>query len=105
MRDIFIVGAGGFGREAVWTLERINAAAGETVCAAFRAAAPEDVYYLNINSHDLFYRDSRRLTQEELANGKIALDTLTVPGHYVLTLIAENRFGRYTVHGSVFTVE
>jgi len=26
MRDLFIVGAGGFGREAVWTLERINAA-------------------------------------------------------------------------------
>ena len=24
MRDIFIVGAGGFGREAVWTVERIN---------------------------------------------------------------------------------
>ena len=28
MRDIFIVGAGGFGREAIWTIERINAAAG-----------------------------------------------------------------------------
>ena len=28
MRDLFIVGAGGFGREAVWTVERINAAAG-----------------------------------------------------------------------------
>lgn len=27
MRDIFIVGAGGFGREAVWTIERINASA------------------------------------------------------------------------------
>lgn len=27
MRDLFIVGAGGFGREAVWTVERINAAA------------------------------------------------------------------------------
>ena len=26
MRDVFIVGAGGFGREAVWTVERINAA-------------------------------------------------------------------------------
>lgn len=25
MRNLFIVGAGGFGREAVWTLERINA--------------------------------------------------------------------------------
>ena len=25
--DIMVVGAGGFGREAVWTLERINAAA------------------------------------------------------------------------------
>ena len=24
MRDIFIVGAGGFGREAIWTIERIN---------------------------------------------------------------------------------
>ncbi len=31
MRDIFIVGAGGFGREAVWTIERINAAAHEPV--------------------------------------------------------------------------
>jgi len=27
MRDLFIVGAGGFGREAVWTVERINKAA------------------------------------------------------------------------------
>ena len=26
MRDLFIVGAGGFGREAVWTVERINKA-------------------------------------------------------------------------------
>jgi sugar O-acyltransferase (sialic acid O-acetyltransferase NeuD family) len=26
MRDLFIVGAGGFGREAVWTVERINTA-------------------------------------------------------------------------------
>lgn len=26
MRDLFIVGAGGFGREAVWTVERINRA-------------------------------------------------------------------------------
>lgn len=24
MRDLFIVGAGGFGREAIWTIERIN---------------------------------------------------------------------------------
>lgn len=31
MRNIFIVGAGGFGREAVWTIERINAAAEEPV--------------------------------------------------------------------------
>ncbi len=29
MRDLFIVGAGGFGREAVWTVERINAAAAQ----------------------------------------------------------------------------
>ena len=28
MRDLFIVGAGGFGREAVWTVERINALSG-----------------------------------------------------------------------------
>ena len=27
LREIMIVGAGGFGREAVWTLERINAVA------------------------------------------------------------------------------
>lgn len=27
MRELFIVGAGGFGREAVWTVERINKAA------------------------------------------------------------------------------
>ncbi len=26
MRDLFIVGAGGFGREAIWAVERINAA-------------------------------------------------------------------------------
>ena len=31
MRDLFIVGAGGFGREAVWIVERINKAAGEPV--------------------------------------------------------------------------
>lgn len=31
MRDLFIVGAGGFGREAVWTVERINAASAEPV--------------------------------------------------------------------------
>ncbi len=31
MRDLFIVGAGGFGREAIWTVERINAFAGEKV--------------------------------------------------------------------------
>ena len=29
MRDLFIVGSGGFGREAVWTVERINAASPE----------------------------------------------------------------------------
>ena len=29
MRDLFIVGAGGFGREAVWTVERINASSPE----------------------------------------------------------------------------
>ena len=29
MRDLFIVGAGGFGREAVWTVERINKASPE----------------------------------------------------------------------------
>ncbi len=29
MRDLFIVGAGGFGREAIWTVERINAFAGQ----------------------------------------------------------------------------
>ena len=29
MRDLFIVGAGGFGREAIWTAERINAAENE----------------------------------------------------------------------------
>lgn len=31
MRDIFIVGAGGFGREAVWTIERINNASPQPV--------------------------------------------------------------------------
>lgn len=31
MRDLFVVGAGGFGREAVWTIERINAAASEPI--------------------------------------------------------------------------
>ncbi len=29
MRGLFIVGAGGFGREAVWTVERINAASAQ----------------------------------------------------------------------------
>ena len=73
--------------------------------ADFSAAAPDEVYYLNIYSHDLFYRGSRALTSEELATGRISLDTLTTPGRYVLTPIAENRVGRYTVHSSVFTVE
>ena len=31
MRDLFIVGAGGFGREAVWTVERINKAAQQPI--------------------------------------------------------------------------
>ena len=31
MRDLFIVGAGGFGREAIWTVERINAASQEPI--------------------------------------------------------------------------
>lgn len=31
MRDLFIVGAGGFGREAVWTVERINMWSAEPV--------------------------------------------------------------------------
>lgn len=31
MRDLFIVGAGGFGREAVWTVERINSALPEPI--------------------------------------------------------------------------
>ncbi len=31
MRDLFIVGAGGFGREAVWTIERINKAAQQPI--------------------------------------------------------------------------
>ncbi len=31
MRDLFIVGAGGFGREAVWTVERINASSASPV--------------------------------------------------------------------------
>jgi sugar O-acyltransferase (sialic acid O-acetyltransferase NeuD family) len=31
MRNLFIVGAGGFGREAVWTVERINAASQQPV--------------------------------------------------------------------------
>ncbi len=31
MRDLFIVGAGGFGREAVWAVESVNAAAREPV--------------------------------------------------------------------------
>ncbi len=31
MRDLFIVGAGGFGREAIWTVERINAATNQPV--------------------------------------------------------------------------
>jgi len=31
MRELFIVGAGGFGREAVWTVERINKAPGGPV--------------------------------------------------------------------------
>ncbi len=31
MRDLFVVGAGGFGREAIWTVESINAAAPEPI--------------------------------------------------------------------------
>ena len=91
--------------EMTVTMTKDTFAAGETVCAEFSAAAPDEVYYLNIYSHDLFYRASRYLTKEELATGRISLDTLTTPGRYVLTPIAENRFGRYTVHSSVFTVE
>ncbi len=31
MRDLFVVGAGGFGREAIWTVESVNAASPEPV--------------------------------------------------------------------------
>jgi len=43
MRDLFIVGAGGFGREAVWTVERINAASQQPLwkVIGFADDAPE----------------------------------------------------------------
>lgn len=40
-REIMIVGAGGFGREAAWTLERINAAGGEWTVLGFVDDAPD----------------------------------------------------------------
>lgn len=43
MRDLFIVGAGGFGREAVWTVERINRASQQPLwnVIGFADDAPE----------------------------------------------------------------
>ena len=38
MRELFIVGAGGFGREAVWTVERINNAAQQPLWNVIRFA-------------------------------------------------------------------
>ena len=41
MRNLFIVGAGGFGREAVWTVERINAAQQQPVWNVIGFAADD----------------------------------------------------------------
>ena len=41
MRDLFIVGAGGLGREAAWTVERINAASQQPLCHLIGFAADD----------------------------------------------------------------
>ena len=41
MRDLFIVGAGGFGREVVWIVERINAVSPQWHVVGFADDAPE----------------------------------------------------------------
>ncbi len=90
--------------EIVITLEKATYSAGEPIRASFNSPHSE-VYYLNINTHDLFWRGAKKLSPEEIATGSLSVETLTSPGQYVLTLVAENRFGRYAVHSDVFTVE
>ncbi len=92
--------------EITTTLKKNTFAVGEPICVNFHAVIPEDkVYYVQINTHDLFYRFSRKLTPKEMAAESAAIDYKLAPGKYVVTLVAENGFGRYTTHSDVFTVE
>lgn len=90
--------------EIVVRLEKTVFSAAEPIRASFSTPHSE-VYYLNINTHDYFWRGAKRLTPEEISTNSICVAPLTNPGQYVLSLVAENRFGRYTVHSDVFTVE
>ena len=92
--------------EITMALKKDTFAAGEPVRVDFAASIPGDqVYYIQINTHDLFYRFSRKLTPEEMTAHSATLDDPLAPGKYVITLVAENDFGRYTAHSDIFTVE
>ena len=92
--------------EITLAMKKSTFAPGEPVCLDFSASIPGDeVYYVQFNTHDLFYRFSRKLTPEEKAARSAAVDYPLTPGQYVVTLVAENDFGRYTQHSDVFTVE
>ena len=85
--------------------EKDSFAPGEPVEIRFRNNTPGDeVYYVQTNTHDLFYVDGRRVTPEEIAAGKVSLTYPLEPGTYVITLIAENKFGRYAIHGEPISV-
>ena len=78
---------------------------GEPIEIRFQNNTPGDeVYYVQINTHDLFYIEGRNVTAEEIAAGKVSIDYPLEPGQYIITLIAENKFGRYAFHGDPITV-
>ena len=92
--------------EITIALKKDTFAVDEPVCADFAASIPGDqVYYIQINTHDLFYRFSRKLTPEEMVAQSASINYHLAPGRYVVTLVAENDFGRYTMHSDVFTVD
>ena len=94
---------------AVWTelaLEKDVFSVGEPIRGAFRALIPGDeIFHVNVSSHDLFHRVSRALTPEELAEQRTNITDTLAPGKYVLGVAARGKYGIYVTRTSVFTVE
>lgn len=85
--------------------EKDTFAPGKPIEIRFQNNTPGDeVYYVQINTHDLFYIEGRNITADEIAAGKVSIDYPLEPGQYIITLIAENKFGRYAFHGDPITV-